>query len=80
MQPATNSCPEAVYPARLDGNEILLLGASDLSDHLPCKCNDDNASARRTVMLWAPAEAEVAIEGRPPSALPVDGEFADAVL
>ena len=48
--------------ARLNGNAILLLGASNLSEHSPRTIIDDNASERGTVMLRAPAEAEVGIE------------------
>ena len=50
--------------ARLNGNAILLLGASNLSEHSPRTIIDDNASERGTVMLRAPAEAEVGIELR----------------
>ena len=75
MQPATSFCPGTMEHARLNGNAILLLGASNLSEHLPRTIIDDNASERGTVMLRAPAEAEVGIEGRPPSALLLRSQF-----
>lgn len=61
MQPATSFCPGTMEPARLNGNAILLLGASNLSDLPPFRCIDDKASARRTVMLREQAEAEVGL-------------------
>ena len=75
MQPATSFCLGTMEPARINGNAILLLGASNLSEHSPRTIIDDNASERGTVMLRAPAEAEVGIEGRPPSALLLRAQF-----
>jgi hypothetical protein len=75
MQPATSFCLGTMEPARLNGNAILLLGASNPSEHSQRTIIDDNPSERGKVMLRAPAEAEVGIEGRAPSVLQLRAKF-----